>query len=148
MQTNYLKSALYIVLSLALHLLLLTGCDPEMDPDYCNDAFVEIQNTSFRGTIFLCNGQPPEMDFLDASATTSLVNDQIAFHLTSDDSSIDYNLLYDYECTIVEDTIPLFKLIDSLGQEKGAYNLFNNRVSFQFAYPNCENNTSFEGKAQ
>ena len=148
MQTNYLKSALYLVLSLALHLLLFTSCDPEMNPDPCNDALQELQDFSFRGTILLCNGQPPEMDFLDAGATVNMFNDQIEFHLTSDDSSIDYNLLYDYDCTIVEDTIPLFKLIDSTGRERGAYNLLNNRVSFHFAYPNCEDNTSFQGMAQ
>jgi hypothetical protein len=131
-----------------LFLAFSSSCKDEEkeDPQICEDAITELSSKSFRGTIFLCNAQPPDMDFLDASATIiSLKPDQISIHLESDSVLIDTIFSFSYVCNLAEGNIPSVHLKDEFDNPKGGYSHNHGHITFSFGYPNCLNNTHFRG---
>lgn len=145
-----MKSMNLIILSL---LTLSLGCNKEdenhcdaIEMTICAEAIDRMSSQTFIGTIFLCNAQPPDMDFLDATATITAASfNSMSIHLVSDSSLIDTTLTYTISCEVVECDIPLVYIKDASGTEKGQYNQTPDRISFAFGYPNCINNTHFEG---
>lgn len=145
-----MNKAVFFIVSVIVFSL---GCKeeetiPEDTPDYCSLAFEKLSSESFSGTIYLCNAQPPEMDFLDASANVSAIDsNQISIHLKSEIELIDTILNFDINCLVVEKNSPLIFIRDNQGNELGQYNQDPDRISFGFGYENCLNNTHFEGFA-
>ena len=134
-------------LRLLFLITIFFSCDPKkVSTDYCEDAIYELSSQSFEGTIFLCNAQAPDMDFLKATATiNSIYTNEISIHLKSDTSLIDTILKYKLDCKVVESTIPIVSIQNLLGNEVGHYNQGPDRISISFGFPNCLNNTHFEG---
>jgi hypothetical protein len=127
-------------------IVLLISC--KKNDQYCDEAMDEMSSQTFTGTIYLCNAQPPEMDFLEATASINSINSNLmSIHLVSDTSLIDTILTYIIDCEVVESDIPIVFIKDNLGSEQGQYNQSPDRISFAFSYPNCLNNSHFEGIA-
>lgn len=123
----------------------LTSCDP--DADLCAELISRIDNQQLRGTIFLCNAQPPDMMFLNGTATLHIISqDLIEIHLVSDTAMIDTTLAYEIDCMILETEAGIY--LNSNDEHSGAYNQYPDRIFFSFGFPNCLNNTGFEGYVQ
>ena len=128
--------------------LILSFSSCNKDKALCKEARDRLSNQKFSGTIFLCNAQPPDMDFLDATATVlSVTEDEVSFLLVSDNGLIDTVLNFGIECRVPEEeAVLLFQ--NEEGHEHWQYNQSPDRVSFPFSYPNCLDNTHFEGLAE
>jgi hypothetical protein len=113
----------------------------------CDDAMQRMCSLTFKGGIFICNGQPPFDNFLRATATFHANSSgSMSVHLVTDSALIDTWLTYKVRCTIAEDSAGF--LLSTPGQYEGQYNSGPYRVSFYFPYSSCTRNTWFEGMAQ
>jgi hypothetical protein len=72
-------------------------------------------------------------------------------HLQADSISWDTVLTYDIHCGIAEEIYPVITLTGESRHDDGYYSNSNFRedytafISFRFGFPNCLNNTGFEG---
>ncbi|MBK8700758.1 MAG: hypothetical protein IPN29_14945 [Saprospiraceae bacterium] len=131
------------VLCLALAGLLIS-C--KGDPDYCQESYGAMTSQTFKGTIAICNAQPPDMAWYDATATISQHNSgEVVVHLKSDTTFLDTVLYFSNACVIYEATIAGIELKNALGEVRGQFSQGPDRVHFKFGYRHCQDNTAFEG---
>ncbi|MBD3635947.1 MAG: hypothetical protein HUJ25_01285 [Crocinitomicaceae bacterium] len=124
----------------------LVSCNK--DDEICDTALSELSSQQFDGTIYLCNGDANNAQWLDATANvTSYTAADITVHVASDSAFIDTTVTYSYNCDVVEDDIPLIYLLDGQGNEMGQYNKNPDRILLRFDHGNCQGNTHFEGQA-
>jgi len=101
----------------------------------------------FDGMIYLCNAQPPDQLDLKGKAYIDLINDKdISIRVVSDTVLIDTILFFGTRCGLVEDS-PVTFMLDSMGKDVGQYHSQYN-LAFAFGYPNCLENSFFEGLAE
>lgn len=138
-----------LILLTTFLIAMLLSCKQQeeitIEKDYCTASIATIDAKKFRGTIYICNAQPPEMAFWPGEAEVSLVNDTaIQVYLQADAADFDTILHYALRCYIVEDSGTCIKIFDAANQEVGGYNdpLF---IQFGFGYRGCLHNTFFEG---
>ena len=86
------------------------------------------------------------MAFIPGEAIASFVDsDLMLIHLRSDSISFDTILRYKINCTIAEKIYPVIYLVGKTSVDDGYYSDLNRSIWFKFGYPNCLNNTAFDG---
>jgi hypothetical protein len=146
MQTNFL----FILLLTAL---TLCSCKKDPDIDYCSPAIAAFKSYDrYEGTIYFCNAQPPQMAFIPGIVTTSFPDSTtLQIHLQADSIQWDTTLFFEINCVILEETHPNIFLKSHTTPYSGYFREDNYRedytasISFSFGFPNCLNNTRFEG---
>ena len=137
--------AFYLII---LTFLILLSCKNDPDPEIiCAEAIAEFKkNTIYEGTISFCNAQPPLMSFIPGIATASFIgSDKIQIQLVADSISFDTTFFFDIECSIAEEVIPVITLDGGTVNDEGYYTGLNRSIWIHFGYPNCLNNTAFNG---
>ena len=133
----------------------LVSCKKEPDPviDYCGDAITEFkQHINYEGLFSFCNAQPPLQSFIPGNAiATFFDSNTVMIHFRADSISFDTTLFYNIHCTIHEKVIPSISLDGQTENDTGHFSNdnfiedFTGFLHINFGYPNCLNNTSFEG---
>jgi len=140
-----MKRLLFFSILVVLVSLLFFSCLRE-DIDSCEMFTERLPELEFTGVIFLCNAQPPLMDFINAKAKVTAINDdELEIRLVSDSTFIDSTLIYSFSCQVFEETIPSIGLFNENREDKGHINSGDYFLNFRFPYNQCINNTFFEG---
>ena len=128
--------------------LFLLSCKKDPDPIViCEEGITEFKrNTIYEGTISFCNAQPPLMSFIPGIATATFIgSDSIQIQLVADSISFDTTFIYGFKCSIAEEVFPIITLDGSTSNDEGYYTDINRSIWIRFGYPNCLNNTAFDG---
>ncbi len=134
---------------------VLVSCKKDPDPviDYCGDAIAEFKNhVTYEGLFSFCNAQPPLQSFIYGTVSTTILDSNtVIFNLRADSIDFDTSLQYDINCLLLEEVIPSIRLTGQTANDKGWYSHGNfikgntGSIHINFGYPNCLNNTAFEG---
>jgi hypothetical protein len=122
--------------------VLITSCKKQQA--YCDEALDEMTSHTYTGLIKICNALPGDETVSGQATITSPNPGRMSVHLVSDTTSLDTVLNYDYDCTVVEQDIPIVFIRDGNGDEVGQFNS-PHRIHFAFGYNNCPDRTWFEG---
>jgi hypothetical protein len=137
------------ILCVTILAFLLLSCKKDNEPaiNYCEEGIAEFKkNLIYDGTIFFCNAQPPQMAFIPGRATAIFIgSDTIQIQLRADSIGFDTILDYKINCSIAEEIFPVITLDGSTVNNQGYYTDLNRSIWFSFGYPNCLNNTGFDG---
>ena len=134
-------------IEIALFLVLFCFLSCKEEGRSCEEDRIVFGTQIFEGFIHLCNAIPASQKDLEGKATIELLTESsISVRLISDTTFLDTVLYFDIRCGLVED-MPLTFLVDSTGKDVGQY-AWQTSLIFSFGYPNCLNNSFFEGLAE
>jgi len=143
------------ILSLLVAVIYLVSCKKDPDPmiDYCGDAIIEFKDhTVYEGLFSFCNAQPPLQSFIPGTASVIILDSNtVMFHLRADSINFDTALQFDINCFILENIFPSIHLSGQTVNDTGWYSHGNyimgntGLIAINFGYPDCLNNTRFEG---
>jgi len=132
------NSLIFLVFTLAL-----ITCKDEMQS--CEDQRAKLGSQIFYGFIHLCNAQQPDQIDLKGKVNIDLLDeDNITIRMMSDSTYIDTIFYFATRCGLIEDSPTTF-IVNSLENDIGQYNEQPDRLDFSFGYPNCLENSFFEG---